>query len=71
MRRFAIDASVLLSAALATPDSHPSLLLDTVRAGEIEMVLCAQLVGEVRAGLDGRYFRDRITDAERARYRDA
>lgn len=38
MRRFVLDASVLLSAALAKPESNPSLLLDAVRAGAIEMV---------------------------------
>lgn len=65
MRRFVVDASVLLSAVIAKPDSHPSLLLDAVRAGDIEMVACEHLLGEVRRGLDGRYFRDRIGENER------
>lgn len=65
MRRFVVDASVLLSAVIAKPDSHPSLLLDAVRAGYIEMVVCEQLLDEVRRGLDGRYFRERISENER------
>jgi predicted nucleic acid-binding protein len=63
--RLVLDASILLSAAVAKPESHPSLLLDAVRSGEIEMVACPKLLSEVRAGLAGRYFRDRITDEER------
>lgn len=63
MRRFVVDASVLLSAVIAKPDSHPSLLLDAVRAGDIEMV--ARLLDEVRRGLGGRYFRERISEDER------
>ncbi len=69
MRRFVLDASVLLSATLAKPDSNPSLLLDAVRAGEIEMVVCPQLISEVAAGLQSRYFRDRITVEEQAAIR--
>lgn len=65
MRRFVLDASILLSAVVAKPESHPSLLLDAVRSGEIEMVACPQLLHEVRKGLAGRYFRERITDEER------
>ena len=65
MRRFVVDASVLLSAVIAKLDSHPSLLLDAVRAGEIEMVACERLLDEVRRGLHGRYFRDRIDENER------
>jgi len=65
VRRFVVDASVLLSAVIAKPDSHPSLLLDAIRAGEIEMVACERLLDEVRRGLDGRYFRERIDDNER------
>ena len=60
VRRFVIDTSVLLSAVIAKPDSHPSLLLDAVRAGDIEMVACGHLLDEVQRGLDGRYFRERI-----------
>jgi putative PIN family toxin of toxin-antitoxin system len=63
--RLVLDASVLLSAVLAKPESHPSLLLEAVRSGQIEMVACGQLLREVRGGLGGRYFRDRITDADR------
>jgi putative PIN family toxin of toxin-antitoxin system len=65
LRRFVLDASILLSAVIAKPDSHPSLLLDAVRAGEIERVACERLLDEVRRGLDGRYFRDRIDENER------
>jgi uncharacterized protein len=65
VRRFVVDASVLLSAVVARPDSHPSLLLDAVRAGDIEMVACERLLDEVRRGLEGRYFRERIDENER------
>jgi putative PIN family toxin of toxin-antitoxin system len=65
VRRFVVDASVLLSAVIAKPDSHPSLLLDAVRAGDIEMVACERLLDEVRRGLDGRCFRERINEDER------
>lgn len=65
MRRVVVDASVLLLAVIAKPDSHPSLLLDAVRAGDIEMVACERLLDEVRRGLEGRYFRDRLGENER------
>jgi putative PIN family toxin of toxin-antitoxin system len=63
--RLVLDASVLLSAVLANPESPSSLLLEAVRSGQIEMVACGHLLGEVRDGLGGRYFRDRIVDEER------
>lgn len=65
MRRFVLDASILLSAVIAKPESHPSLLLDAVRSGDIEMLACDRLLDEVRRGLEGRYFRDRINEEER------
>ena len=53
MTRLILDASILLSAVVAKPESHPSLLLDAVRSGEIEMVACPPLLREVRKGLAG------------------
>ena len=66
MTRVVIDASTLLSASVARPESPLSPLLDAVRAGTIEMVACDQLLGEVEAGLRSRYFRDRISAVDGA-----
>lgn len=52
MTRLVIDASVLLSAAVAAPDTPLALLMGAVRSGAVEMVVCDRLLGEVRRGLD-------------------
>ncbi|MGC2374146.1 MAG: putative toxin-antitoxin system toxin component, PIN family [Solirubrobacteraceae bacterium] len=65
MTRLVIDASVLLSAAVAAPDTPLALLMGAVRSGAVEMVVCERLLGEVRRGLDSRYFRGRLSDEER------
>lgn len=65
MTRLVIDASVLLSAAVAAPDTPLSQLMGAVQSGTAEMVVCDQLLSEVQQGLEGRYFRDRLTDEER------
>lgn len=64
MTRVVLDASVLLSAIVARPESPPAVLLEGVRSGTLEMVACEQLLEEVQAGLGGRYFADRVDDAE-------
>lgn len=56
---------MLLSAAVAAPDTPLSQLMGAVQSGTAEMVVCDQLLGEVQQGLEGRYFRDRLTDEER------
>ena len=68
MTRVVLDASVLLSAAVGRPESPPSVLLDAVRSGEIDMVACERLLAEVRDGLATRYFRGRLTEEERAAF---
>jgi putative PIN family toxin of toxin-antitoxin system len=68
LTRVVLDASVLLSATVGRPESPPSLLLDGVRSGEIEMVACEQLLTEVRDGLASPYFQDRLTDREGAAF---
>ncbi len=68
MTRVVLDASVILSATVGRRDSPPSLLLDAVRAGQIEAVACEQLLKEVREGLAGRYFRDRVSADERTAF---
>ncbi len=68
MRRPVIDASVLVSAAVAHPDSRPTKLLGAVRAGEFEMLICKRLLGEVERALNGRYFTKRVAAEERIAY---
>lgn len=65
MTRLVVDASVLLSASVAAPDTPLALLMGAVRSGAVEMVVCEQLLGEVRRGMDGPYFRRRLTAEER------
>jgi putative PIN family toxin of toxin-antitoxin system len=65
LTRLVIDTSVLLSAAVAAPDTPLALLMGAVRSGAAEMVICDQLLGEVQRGLDNRYFRGRLTEDER------
>lgn len=66
MTRLVIDASVLLSASVASPDTPLALLLGAVRAGTVEMVVCDHLLAEVRRGLDNSYFREHLDEEERA-----
>lgn len=68
MARLVIDASVLVSAAVAHPESSPTRLLEAVRAREVEMVTCEPLLGEVERALAGRYFTRRVTAEERIAY---
>ena len=68
MTRLVIDASVLVSAAVAHPDSRPTRLLEAVRAGQVEMLICDRLLDEVERALTGKYFTERVTAEERAAY---
>lgn len=65
MTRYLIDASVLLSAAVARPGTPISLLMDAVEDGKVELVACERLIGEVRRGLGGAYFRERLPAQDR------
>jgi putative PIN family toxin of toxin-antitoxin system len=65
LTRLVVDASVLLSASVAAPNTPLALLMGAVRSGTVEMVVCEQLLGEVRRGLDSAYFRGRLTTEER------
>ncbi len=65
MTRYLIDASVLLSAAVARPGTPISLLMDAVEDGKVEMVACERLIREVRRGLVSQYFRERVTAQDR------
>jgi len=65
LTRYLLDASVLLSAAVARPGTPISVLMDAVEDGKIEMVACERLIGEVRRGLAGSYFRERLPAEER------
>lgn len=65
MTRLVIDANVFLSATVAAPDTSLALLMSAVRSGAAEIVVCDHLLAEVERGLNGHYFRDRLTDEER------
>ena len=65
MTRLLLDASVLLSAAVARPGTPTALLLDAVEDGTVEMVACERLFGEVSRGFEGSYFRDRLSAEDR------
>jgi uncharacterized protein len=65
LTRIVIDASALLSASIASPDTPLAMLMSAVRAGTVEMVVCDHLLDEVGGGLNGRYFRDRLNEEER------
>jgi putative PIN family toxin of toxin-antitoxin system len=71
LTRLVIDTSVLLSAAVAAPDTPLSQLMGAVQSGAAEMVVCDQLLDEVERGLENRYFRKRLTDEERKELRTA
>jgi putative PIN family toxin of toxin-antitoxin system len=62
---------VLLSAAVAAPDTALSQLMGAVQSGAAEMVVCDQLLDEVERGLENRYFRKRLTDEEGKELRTA
>jgi putative PIN family toxin of toxin-antitoxin system len=64
LTRLVIDASVLLSAAVAAPDTPLSQLMVAVQSGAAEMVVCDRLLGEVERGLAKPYFRGHLTDDE-------
>ena len=65
MTRLLLDASVLLSAAVARPGTPTALLLDAVEDGTVEMVACGRLIGEVSRGLESSYFRERLPAEDR------
>ncbi|MGH2984931.1 MAG: putative toxin-antitoxin system toxin component, PIN family [Solirubrobacterales bacterium] len=65
MTRLLLDASVLLSATVARPGTPISLLLDAVEDGKVQMVACEHLLDEVRRGLNGPYFRERLPADDR------
>lgn len=65
MTRLLLDASVLLSAAVARPGTPTALLMDAVADGKVEMVACERLMGEVRRGLESSYFRERLPAEDR------
>jgi uncharacterized protein len=65
LTRLVLDASVLLSAAVARPGTPTALLLDAVEDGKVEMVACERLIGEVRRGLERSYFSERLSAEDR------
>lgn len=64
MTRLVVDASTLLSATVAAPDTPLARLMRAVRGGLVEIAVCPQLLGEVRRGLERPYFRERLTREE-------
>ncbi len=65
MTTLLIDASVLLSAAVAGPGTPTSVLMDAVEDGKVQMVACEQLLDEVSRGLESPYFRERLSEEDR------
>ena len=65
MTRLVLDASVLLSAAVTRPGTPTALLMDAVEDGKIEIVVCEQLLDEVRRGFQSSYFRERLSAEDR------
>lgn len=64
MRRFVLDANVLLAAFAGRPTSPPALLLAGVHNGDLEAVACPLLIAEVRENLEKPYFRERLNPVE-------
>jgi predicted nucleic acid-binding protein len=64
--RVVVDASVLVSAAVGFPDSPSARVLDAVRTGRLELVVCELLLGELDRALQTHYFAKRVTSPERA-----
>jgi putative PIN family toxin of toxin-antitoxin system len=64
LRRFVLDASVLLPAAVASPDRATARLMAAARAGAFEIVACPLLIDEYGRGLTRPYFRERLAEDE-------
>lgn len=64
MRRFVLDANILLAALAGRPGAPPALLLAGAHNGDIEAVACPLLLSEVRENLTKPYFRARLTPQE-------
>lgn len=60
MTAFVVDASVLVSAAVAVEGSPSARLLAAVTAGEVEIVACEKLLDEIERTLRTRYFASRL-----------
>ena len=71
MTRLVLDTSVLLSGAVAAPESPPGRLVAAARAEAFEVVACPLIFDELRRGLAKPYFRDRVTIGEAEELLDA
>jgi putative PIN family toxin of toxin-antitoxin system len=71
LTRLVLDASTFLSATVAKPDTPLARLMAAAQSGAVEIVICEQLLEEVRRGLEKPYFRERLTVEERQGIPDA
>lgn len=61
MKRLVVDASTLVSGVASRPGGGaPWLILASLLDFEFEAVVCPRLIGEFRAALNSRYFRERF-----------
>jgi putative PIN family toxin of toxin-antitoxin system len=65
LTRVVFDASVLLSAAVASPDSPVARLVDAVESRAFEAIVSPLVLAEFRNGLAKPYFNERV-GAQRA-----
>ncbi len=71
MRRFVLDANILLAALAGSPGAPPALLLAGVHNGDLEAVACPLLLSEFRDGLKKPYFRAALNESEASEAFDA
>lgn len=71
MRRLIIDASVLLSATVSSPQSPSARLLRGARAAAFEPIACPRLIDGFRAGLRKPYFHARVAQTRAEEIVDA
>lgn len=65
MIKLVVDASILVAAVVADPESPPGLVLTAARAGQLEMVACPHLLEEVERALRRPYFARRVSEERR------
>ncbi len=66
MRRFVLDANIVLAALAGRAGAPPALLLTGVHNGDLDAVACPLLIEEIRENLGNPYSRARITEQEAA-----
>jgi putative PIN family toxin of toxin-antitoxin system len=65
-----IDAGVLVAATVVDPDAPTALLIEAAKRGTVEMVVCDQLMDDVRRALRSHLLRDRLDGEESEQFMD-